>query len=261
MPIIEVENLSKKYRISREKKGLVYFTLRDELVDIVKKPFYWITGKKKDKEDIWALKNVTFKVEQGEILGIIGPNGSGKTTLLKVLTRITSPTTGQAIVNGLVGSLLEAGTGFHPELTGRENVYLNGAILGMKKKEIDKKFDEIVEFAEVGKFLDTPIKRYSTGMYVRLAFSVAVHVEPDILLMDEILAVGDVAFQKKCLKKMEDLAKGGRTVLFVSHNMLAVRSLCKSAIWIEKGQIKQKGNVNEVVRNYEEAQTVKFDRG
>lgn len=255
MSIIEVENLSKKYTISHKKAG--YSTLRDELVDIIKKPFNWVTGRKKGKEDIWALKDITFKVESGEILGIIGSNGSGKTTLLKILTRITSPTTGQATVSGRVGSLLEAGTGFHPELTGRENVYLNGAILGMKKKEIDKKFDEIVKFAEVENFLDTPIKRYSTGMYVRLAFSVAVHLEPDILLMDEILAVGDITFQKKCLKKMENVAKEGRTVLFVSHNMSAVRGLCKSAIWIEKGQIRQKGGVDEVVRSYEEAQTSK----
>jgi len=259
MYIIEVENLSKKYSISHKERGIVYSTLRDELTNTVKKPFYWITGKKKSKEDIWALKDISFKLEPGEVLGIIGPNGSGKTTLLKVLTRITSPTKGKAIIRGRVGSLLEVGTGFHPELTGRENVYLNGAILGMRKKEIDKKFDEIVDFAGVEKFLDTPLKRYSAGMNVRLAFSVAAHLEPDILLIDEVLAVGDIAFQKKCLGKMEDVARQGRTVLFVSHHMVAVRSLCKNAIWLENGRIKEKGNINEVVRNYEKSQMRKQD--
>jgi len=259
MYIIEAENLSKKYVISHKERGIAYSTLREELTNTVKKPFYWITGKKKSKEDIWALRDVSFKLEPGEVLGIIGPNGSGKTTLLKILTRITGPTKGKAIIRGRVGSLLEVGTGFHPELTGRENVYLNGAILGMRKKEIDKKFDEIVDFAGVEKFLDTPLKRYSTGMNVRLAFSVAAHLEPDILLIDEVLAVGDISFQKKCLGKMEDVAKQGRTVLFVSHHMVAVRSLCKNAIWLDKGRIKEKGDINEVVRNYERSQMRKQD--
>jgi len=259
MHIIEVENLSKKYSISHKERGIVYSTLREELTNAVKKPFHWVAGKKKSKEDLWALRDISFKLEPGEVLGIIGPNGSGKTTLLKILTRITSPTKGKAVIRGRVGSLLEVGTGFHPELTGRENVYLNGAILGMRKKEIDRKFDEIVDFAGVEKFLDTPLKRYSAGMNVRLAFSVAAHLEPDILLIDEVLAVGDIAFQKKCLGKMEDVAEQGRTVLFVSHHMVAVRSLCKNAIWLDNGRIKEKGNINEVVRNYEKSQMRKQD--
>jgi len=249
--IIEVENLSKKYRISHQKEGLRYGTLRDELTDIFRKPFLWLTSKKKSKEDVWALKNVNFKVEPGEILGIIGPNGAGKTTLLKILTRITPPTEGKVVVGGRVGSLLEVGTGFHPELTGRENIYLNGAILGMRKKEIDKKFDEIVEFAGIGKFLDTPLKRYSSGMSVRLAFSVAAHLDTDILLVDEVLAVGDAAFQKKSLSKMQNIvAGGGRTVLFVSHNMSAISSLCNRTILLRDGNIAAQGSTPQVVAEY-----------
>jgi len=249
---IKVENLSKKYKISHERKNLSYFTLRDEITGVLRKPFDILTGRKREKEELWALKDVTFEVRPGEVMGLIGPNGSGKTTLLKVLTRITAPTAGKAVIEGRVGSLLEVGTGFHPELTGRENVYLNGAILGMGKKEIDKKFDEIVSFAEIEKFLDTPLKRYSSGMSVRLAFSVAVHFDPDVLFMDECLAVGDLAYQKKCIRKMDLEAKEGKTIIFVSHDLQAVRSLCKNAVWLEKGQITKIGQVEEVLKEYEQ---------
>jgi lipopolysaccharide transport system ATP-binding protein len=196
------------------------------------------------------LKDVSFEVKQGEVVGIVGRNGAGKSTLLKILSRITEPTEGFADVHGRVGSLLEVGTGFHRDLTGRENVYLNGAIIGMKKAEIDRKFDEIVEFSEIAKFIDTPVKRYSSGMYVRLAFAVAVHLDPEILIIDEVLAVGDAAFQKKCLAKMEDATKQGRTVLFVSHNMVAVSNLCSRAVWFEKGRIIEAGDATPVVKNY-----------
>ncbi len=204
-----------------------------------------------DKDDlVWALKDVSFTVEEGEVIGIIGRNGAGKSTLLKILSRITEPTAGRAVIRGRVASLLEVGTGFHPELTGRENVYLNGVILGMKKAEIDKKFDAIVSFAEVERFLDTPVKRYSSGMTVRLAFAVAAHLEPEILLVDEVLAVGDAVFQKKCIGKMGEVAKGGRTVLFVSHNMGAVSNLCDSAVLLDQGEIKMKGNTEEIISAY-----------
>ncbi len=252
--IIDVENLSKKYRIFRQKEGLIYSApnnFRDELIDTVKKPFQRLSGQETSKEDVWALKNISFKVEPGEILGIIGPNGAGKSTLLKILTRITPPTEGKAIINGRVSSLLEVGTGFHYELTGKENIYLNGAVLGMKKKEIEKKFDKIVEFAGVRKFLNTPIKRYSSGMTVRLAFSVAAHLEPDILLVDEVLSVGDAAFQKKSFNKMEKVTKqGDRTILFVSHNMEAIQGLCKRTMLLDKGKIIKIGPTKEVVRKY-----------
>ena len=199
---------------------------------------------------IWALKDVSFEVQQGEVVGIIGRNGAGKSTLLKILSRITDPTEGRVEIHGRVGSLLEVGTGFHPELTGRENIYLNGAILGMKQAEIERKFDEIVAFAEIEKFLDTPVKRYSSGMYVRLAFAVAAHLEPEILLVDEVLAVGDAEFQKKCLGKMGDVAKEGRTVLFVSHNMGAVTTLCKRGILLDTGKISCDEGVSETVKQY-----------
>jgi lipopolysaccharide transport system ATP-binding protein len=202
------------------------------------------------EETIWALKNVSFEVKGGEVVGIIGRNGAGKTTLLKVLSRITKPTAGCAEVRGRVGSLLEVGTGFHPELTGRENIYLNGAILGMKKAEIERKFDEIVAFAEIEKFMDTPVKRYSSGMYVRLAFAVAAHLEPEILLVDEVLAVGDAQFQKKCLGKMGDVAREGRTVLFVSHNMAAITRLCPRTVLLDEGRVLIDGNSQEVVSAY-----------
>jgi lipopolysaccharide transport system ATP-binding protein len=205
---------------------------------------------------IWALKDVSFEVKRGEVVGIIGRNGAGKTTLLKILSRITEPTEGYAEIRGRVGSLLEVGTGFHAELTGRENIYLSGAILGMKKTEIERKFDEIVAFAEVEKFIDTPVKHYSSGMYVRLAFAVAAHLEPEILLVDEVLAVGDAAFQKKCLGKMGDVAKEGRTVLFVSHNMAAVQNLCRKAVWLNEGGVADDGEVHKVVSQYFQASAV-----
>lgn len=232
---IEVRNLGKKYIINHQQKEQ-YTALRDVITNKVKS-----IGKKKietgAQEEFWALKDVSFDIKQGDKVGIIGRNGAGKSTLLKLMSRITEPTTGSIKIKGRVASLLEVGTGFHPELTGRENIFLNGAILGMGKQEIKKKFDEIVEFAEVEKFLDTPVKRYSSGMYVRLAFSVAAHLEPEILIVDEVLAVGDAQFQKKCLGKMGDVSKEGRTVLFVSHNMGAIQQLCDKGILLDKGQI------------------------
>lgn len=204
----------------------------------------------RDGEELWALKDVSFTVEQGEVLGIIGRNGAGKSTLLKILSRVTAPTSGKIKVKGRIASLLEVGTGFHPELTGRENIYLNGAILGMSKQEVARKFDEIVDFAEVEKFIDTPVKRYSSGMYVRLAFAVAAHLEPEILVVDEVLAVGDAEFQKKCLGKMGDVAHEGRTVLFVSHNMGAVAQICQNGLFLEAGRIKLKGTIDNLVLEY-----------
>ena len=205
-------------------------------------------------DDLWALKDVSFEVQPGEVLGIIGRNGAGKSTLLKILSRITEPTSGRAILRGRVASLLEVGTGFHPELTGRENIFLNGAILGMKEAEIARKFDEIVAFSEVERFIDTPVKRYSSGMYVRLAFAVAAHLEPEILLVDEVLAVGDAEFQKKCIGKMSDVSKAGRTVLFVSHNMGAIRELCAMAIFIDKGFLVERGPVDHIIRKYQKVE-------
>ena len=263
-PIIKINNLSKCYRIGTKEKG--YKTFREAIIDGFSAPFrnfkqlqrltkFNNRGDDAQNNDIfWALKDISFEIDEGEILGIIGKNGAGKSTLLKILSRITEPTSGVIQINGRVSSLLEVGTGFHPELTGRENIFLNGAILGMRKKEIEEKFDEIANFAEIEKFLDTPVKRYSSGMYVRLAFAVAAHLEPEILLVDEVLAVGDIAFQKKCLGKMKDVARGGRTVLFVSHNMGAIRSLCNNAIWLDNGRIIKKGPIDEVVRDYEECQ-------
>jgi lipopolysaccharide transport system ATP-binding protein len=243
-PIIQVENLGKKYIIGHQKQER-YTALRDVIANGAKsvgQKLLTPMGKKVSDptvEEFWALKDVSFEIKQGDRVGIIGRNGAGKSTLLKILSRITEPTTGRISIKGRVASLLEVGTGFHPELTGRENIYLNGAILGMSKVEIKRKFDEIVAFAEVEKFLDTPVKRYSSGMYVRLAFAVAAHLEPEILIVDEVLAVGDTAFQKKCLGKMGDVAKEGRTVLFVSHNMAAVEALCSKGILLEQGQIKK----------------------
>jgi lipopolysaccharide transport system ATP-binding protein len=254
---IRTENLSKLYRIGPRER---YKALRDTLTDAMYAPFRRIrsmfqrsnvqTCERSNDNYIWALKDVCFEVKRGEVVGIIGRNGAGKTTLLKILSRITEPTEGYAEIHGRVGSLLEVGTGFHPELTGRENIYLNGAILGMKKAEIDDKFDEIVDFAEIEKFIDTPVKHYSSGMYVRLAFAVAAHLEPEILLVDEVLAVGDAAFQKKCLGKMGDVAKEGRTVLFVSHNMGAITNLCGRALLLDSGQILLVGHSEEVVSKY-----------
>jgi len=247
-PIISVENLSKQYHIGAK---VPYKTFRETLMNAITSPARLFKGNgSRENNTIWALKDVSFEVQEGEVLGIIGRNGAGKTTLLKILSRVTEPTEGEVRIRGGVGSLLEVGTGFHPELTGRENIFLNGAILGMSKEEIKKKFDEIVAFAEIEKFLDTPVKRYSSGMYVRLAFAVAAHLEPEILIVDEVLAVGDAAFQKKCLGKMGEVAKEGRTVLFVSHNMLAVKNLCSGTIVLRQGQIVFSGNVSKAVDFY-----------
>lgn len=254
---IRAENLGKRYRLGQREP---YKTLRDVVTDAFTAPFRrWRkpnfsiseSGFGDPKSDyIWALKDVSFEIKQGEVVGVIGRNGAGKSTLLKVLSRTTEPTEGYVEIYGRIGSLLEVGTGFHPELTGRENIYLNAAILGMKKREIDRKFDEIVDFAEVEKFLNTPVKHYSSGMYVRLAFAVAAHLEPEILLVDEVLAVGDAAFQKKCLGKMGGVAKEGRTVLFVSHNMAAVRSLCSHAFLLDGGKVCQSGPVEICIDRY-----------
>ena len=252
---IRVENLSKQYRIGGPQAR--YKTIRESLTEAVQSPFRRLSSVVRGQssavsnETIWALKDVSFEVKRGEVVGIIGRNGAGKTTLLKILSRITEPTEGHAEIHGRVGSLLEVGTGFHPELTGRENIYLNGAILGMKRAEIERKFDEMVAFAEIEKFMDTPVKHYSSGMYVRLAFAVAAHLEPEILLVDEVLAVGDAAFQKKCLGKMRDVAKEGRTVLFVSHNMGAIVSLCNRCLLIEGGSVIQDGNPSAVTTLYQ----------
>lgn len=263
---IRVEGLSKRYRIGAKQEK--YKTLRNTVTDAALSPFRRVramasrnghnvalnspseTRKSKSIETIWALKDISFEIKRGEVVGIIGRNGAGKSTLLKILARITEPTEGYADIRGRVGSLLEVGTGFHPELTGRENIYLNGSILGMKRLEIDQRFDEIVAFAEVEKFVDTPVKHFSTGMYLRLAFSVAAHLDPEILLVDEVLAVGDAAFQKKCLGAMQDVAREGRTVLFVSHNMGAVRTLCSNGILLAEGGISQCGEIGTTIESY-----------
>jgi lipopolysaccharide transport system ATP-binding protein len=251
-PIIRVENLGKCYRIHHESRER-YTALRDVISRKVKRLFSPAPASQSQgssEEEFWALKDVSFEVNQGDVVGIIGRNGAGKSTLLKILSRITEPTKGRITLNGRIASLLEVGTGFHPELTGRENIYLNGAILGMTKAEIKSKFDEIVAFAEVERFLDTPVKRYSSGMYVRLAFAVAAHLEPEILVVDEVLAVGDAEFQKKCLGKMGEVAKCGRTVLFVSHQMAAVENLCSSGIVLKQGSISARGPMREVINQY-----------
>ena len=252
---IRVEGISKQYRIGKREK---YQTLRDTLTEAIAAPFRKAakllqgeTTKDADLENtIWSLKDVSFEIKQGEVVGIIGRNGAGKSTLLKILSRITEPTAGCAEIRGRVGSLLEVGTGFHPELTGRENIYLNGAILGMRRMQINRKFDEIVSFSEVEKFIDTPVKHYSSGMYLKLAFAVAAHLEPEILLIDEVLAVGDAGFQKKCLGKMGDVAKAGRTVLFVSHNMMAIQSLCTRGILLKEGRVAFEGSQDQAVMQY-----------
>lgn len=248
-PIIKVQKVSKRYDLGA--RQVSYDTLREMLADKMRAPLRHLRrGGGLGGENFWALKDINFEVFPGEILGIIGRNGAGKSTLLKILSRITEPTSGRVELYGRVGSLLEVGTGFHPELSGRENIFLNGTILGMSRVEIARKFDEIVGFAEVERFLDTPVKRYSSGMYVRLAFAIAAHLEPEILLVDEVLAVGDVAFQKKCLGKMGEVASEGRTVLFVSHDMRAIRSLCSSAIHLQSGQMVMKGEVREAIESY-----------
>jgi lipopolysaccharide transport system ATP-binding protein len=254
--VIEVEEISKKYRLG----SVGYSSLKDDL----SKAFHFISRKKLDEKNIsvndrtlfsnsdfiWSLKDISFSVEQGDVLGIVGKNGAGKSTLLKILSRVTAPTAGQIKIRGRIASLLEVGTGFHPELTGRENIYLNGAILGMRKHEIQSKYDEIVAFAGVERYIDTPVKRYSSGMYVRLAFAVAAHLEPEILIVDEVLAVGDAEFQRKCLGKMKDVSEHGRTILFVSHNMAAIKSLCNKGVFLENGLLSYSGKINETISRY-----------
>lgn len=249
--VIRVENLGKRYRIGVPEKHS--HSLRESLMSFAGAPFRHLRHslrKPEAEEIIWALRHVSFEVKRGDVVGIIGRNGAGKSTLLKILTRITEPTEGEAKVRGRVGSLLAVGTGFHPELTGRQNTYLNGAILGMKKAEIDRKFDEIVTFSELERFIDTPVKRYSTGMFVRLAFAVAAHLEPEILLVDEVLAVGDAAFQKKCLNKMGDVSREGRTILFVSHNLEAIRRLCQRTMLVDNGHILLDGSSDTTIFTY-----------
>lgn len=258
--VITIENLSKKYTINHQLEQQPYYALRDMLTDGIKNASRRLASifsqppvlgpQSQTYEEFWALKDVSFEVKQGERIGIIGRNGAGKSTLLKILSRITEPTSGSVRIKGRVASLLEVGTGFHPELTGRENIYLNGAILGMRRADISRRFDEIVEFSEVAKFLDTPVKHYSSGMYVRLAFAVAAHLEPEILIVDEVLAVGDVAFQKKCLGKMEEVGGEGRTVLFVSHSMGAIQGLCTQGVLLDQGVILAKGKVNDIITTY-----------
>jgi lipopolysaccharide transport system ATP-binding protein len=257
--VIRVESLSKKYIIGHQRQE-GYISLRDVISNGAKSWGRKLLKPSKERivdptvEEFWALKDVSFEIQQGDRVGIIGRNGAGKSTLLKILSRITEPTTGRISIKGRVASLLEVGTGFHPELTGRENIYLNGAILGMSKVEIKKKFDEIVAFAEVEKFLDTPVKRYSSGMYVRLAFAVAAHLEPEILIVDEVLAVGDIQFQEKCLGKMEDVAKEGRTVLFVSHNLGAIRALCQRGIVLDRGRVTVNDSIDNAIHSYRREQ-------
>jgi lipopolysaccharide transport system ATP-binding protein len=248
-PIVRVQNITKQYRIGGLPSG--YLTFREMAGQWILQPFRLIKPEPKTDENlVWALKEINFDIRPGELVGLIGHNGAGKSTLLKILSRIVEPTSGGFELYGRVGSLLEVGTGFHPDLTGKENVYLSGAILGIRKAELERKFDEIVEFSGIEKYINTPVKYYSTGMYLRLAFSVAVHVDTEILFMDEVLAVGDIPFQQKCLKKMYDIRQEGRTIIFVSHDMEAVKRVCKRAIWINKGQIEADGTVDSVVGDY-----------
>jgi ABC-type polysaccharide/polyol phosphate transport system ATPase subunit len=251
-PAIRVENLSKCYCVPSREERVAYRTLREDLTCLVSQTLRWLRRgvARARAEDYWALKDVAFEVLPGEAVGIIGRNGAGKSTLLRILSRITRPTAGRARIRGRVGSLLEVGAGFHPELTGRENIFLSGAILGMSRREVQRKFDEVVTFAEVERFLDLPVKRYSSGMYVRLAFAVAAHLESEVLLVDEVMAVGDAAFQKKCLGRMGDAALQGRTVVLVSHNLNAVSNLCRRALWLEAGRLKQEGDAQAVISAY-----------
>ena len=251
-PIVKVEGVSKRFRIQpREAPSVRYPTLRESLVLVVRSPFTRRRKSNRADDTVWALKDATFDVMPGEVMGIIGPNGAGKSTLLKILSRIIEPTSGRIELYGRVASLLEVGTGFHPDLTGRENVFLNGAILGMKRREIESKFDEIVAFAEVEKFINTPVKHYSTGMYLRLAFAVTAHLDPEVMIVDEVLAVGDANFQKKCLNKMDEVTRSGRTVLLVTHSMGMVRRLCRRAILMTGGRIDKIGPAEEVAAHYE----------
>jgi lipopolysaccharide transport system ATP-binding protein len=250
-PVVTVSNLGKVYRIDPGGRRAAYRTLRESVSDLARSVLRrGAGGPPRGLVDFWALRDVGFEVRRGEVVGIVGRNGAGKSTLLRVLSRITKPTTGEVRLRGRVASLLEVGTGFHPELTGRENVFLNGSVLGMSRREVAAKFDAIVDFAGVEEFLETPVKRYSSGMYVRLAFSVAAHLEPEILIVDEVLAVGDAEFQRKCVGKMRDVADGGRTVLFVSHNMAAVRSLCRTGILLKEGRVAMSGPIHEIVTAY-----------
>jgi lipopolysaccharide transport system ATP-binding protein len=248
-PIVKIQNISKRFRINpAEKRSVHYDTLRESIVKAVRSPFARARGNARQGQNtIWALKDVSFDVMPGEVMGIIGPNGAGKSTLLSILSRIIEPTSGRIELYGRVASLLEVGTGFHPDLSGRENVYLNGAVLGMKHREIDARFDEIVAFAEVEKFIDTAVKRYSTGMYLRLAFAIAAHLDPEILIVDEVLAVGDASFQRKCLGKMNDVTRDGRTVLFVTHALSLITQLCQRAVLLKEGQIVKMGPAAEIV--------------
>jgi lipopolysaccharide transport system ATP-binding protein len=254
MTVLTIQNLAKCYRVQttgKAKSAYGYRTLRDDLMDWVKTPLRWLgNAAAPSVQDFWALRDVSFEVKRGEVLGVIGHNGAGKSTLLKILSRITKPTLGEVRLRGRVGSLLEVGTGFHPELTGREYIFLNGAILGMRRHEIQQKFDQIVDFAEIEQFLDTPVKRYSSGMYVRLAFAVAAHLEPEILIVDEVLAVGDLSFQRKCMGRMREVGRSGSTILFVSHNMPAIEALCTRALLLDHGKVAMDGGVHELVQEY-----------
>ncbi len=260
---IQVQGISKQFHFGAQER---YRTLRESLIGMARKPLDLVRSLSRRSEPaedraFWALRDVTFDVRRGEVMGVVGKNGAGKSTLLKVLSRITEPTNGYADIWGRVGSLLEVGTGFHSELSGRDNIYMSGSMLGMRKAEIDRKFDEIVAFAEVDKFIDTPVKRYSSGMYMRLGFAVAAHLEPEILLVDEVLAVGDSAFQKKCLGKMDDVAHDGRTVLFVSHNMAAMQALCHQTVWLEGGQVRGVGPTRDIVAKYLESTASNENQG
>ena len=251
-PIIKVANISKQFRITPgEAPSVRYETLRESLAKLARLPFARVRHNGRGDDTIWALKDVNFEVMPGEVMGVIGPNGAGKSTLLKVLSRIIEPTSGRVELYGRVASLLEVGTGFHPDLSGRENVYLNGAILGMRHREIDERFDEIVAFAEVERFIDTAVKHYSSGMYLRLAFAVAAHLDPEILIVDEVLAVGDANFQKKCLRKMDDVTRGGRTVLLVTHSLGMVTQHCQRALLLDGGRIIRSGGAQDVVDHYD----------
>jgi len=260
---ISVQGLGKRYRIGALARQS---TIGERLTHVMRAPARWLSaangnGPSGGNVDFWALRDISFELRKGEVVGLIGRNGAGKSTLLKILSRVTVPTVGRAEIHGRVGSLLEVGTGFHPELTGRENMYLNGAILGMGRKEIDRKFDEIVAFSEVGDFIDTPLKHYSTGMQMRLAFAVAAHLEPETLLVDEVLAVGDMAFQKKCLGKMGEVASGGRTIVFVSHQINQIRRLCQKAIWLDQGKVYRIGPTHEIAGAYETSMTRRSEEG